>query len=112
MLLTRYRQRILCYILSHVNGCQLPNARISLLQAIEDISDSVKSRTLLPALHALTDDTASEKLRGTFGLRFEEYSTLVVSSLDSSAVPDLNDSTINLWLTFLSLIRSQFRPGE
>jgi len=59
----------------------MPTSRcqVALLQSIEEISDSVKSRTLLSALQALADDAISKELCNAFGPRFEEYCALVIS---------------------------------
>lgn len=106
-------QRVLCYLLSHVNGSLLINLKLCILRSVDEISDLVKAQTLLSALTALTDHKQSEEMARRFGEReFEEFETLVVRSLDVATVGELNGDDSRMWGILVGLVKRYMRPGE
>ncbi|KAI0063355.1 ARM repeat-containing protein [Artomyces pyxidatus] len=105
-----YKQRVLCYVMSHANGCTLPSMKLSLLHMVEDVSDRVKAPMLSSTIQALIDDARSTELQKTIGPRYEEFAALVASTLDMSTAPDLNEPSSNLWSTYLGTLRHFLQP--
>lgn len=79
---------------------------------LEDISDDVKAQNLLPTLQLLVDNSQREKLAALCGDQFAEFSTLLVSSLDSSLIQDFNHSESNLWPVYLGIVYHYSNTGK
>ncbi|KAA1474189.1 hypothetical protein DENSPDRAFT_781033 [Dentipellis sp. KUC8613] len=105
-----FKRRVLCFLLSHANGCRLPEVKLSLLHMLEGVSDINKAQILLPSIQGLSDEAQSKALKATFGPQFEEFATLVVSSFDASTVPDLNRTEGGLWPAFIAVLRHYLLP--
>ncbi|KAF8125619.1 hypothetical protein EV363DRAFT_1225659 [Boletus edulis] len=98
---TKYRRRILCFLLSHVVSHPFPSARIALLLSIESVDDSSKSHMLRPVMKDLMQDAAP--IEQMFGTSFEAYVSLVVAGflmVTAAILQDQNDN--ESWLVFLS----------
>ncbi|TFY70773.1 hypothetical protein EVG20_g2223 [Dentipellis fragilis] len=104
------KRRVLCYLLSHANGCRLPEVKLSLLHMLEGVSDSNKALILLPSIQALSDEARSKALKAAFGSRFEEFATLLVSCIDVSTVSELNNNNGSLWPAFIAVLRHYLLP--
>jgi U3 small nucleolar RNA-associated protein 10 len=108
--LYRYKHRVLCYLLSHINALNIPNAQIALLKAIEAISDGAKAHVLLPTIHILLSPSALAANENNSQLT--ELSDLVISCFDVSTAKDLNNEQDMLWDTFVAVLRVVFRSGQ
>jgi U3 small nucleolar RNA-associated protein 10 len=108
----RYRQRVLCFILSHVNATGSSSAKLALLRSLASVSDSVKAELLVPTMQSLIRDPSTVHGQATlFGPCAEDLAILVVSSFDDSAANDLNDQESLLWAVFLRVLRHYFKPS-
>ncbi|KAF7321073.1 U3 small nucleolar RNA-associated protein 10 [Mycena chlorophos] len=101
-----YKQRILCYLLSHVNVLALLPMRIALLECLRDVSDSAKSDVLMHALVSLGEGGVAIPA----GSLFEEFAGLVVSSIDASAAENLNSGKSTMWDVFVSVLSRHLKP--
>lgn len=106
-----YKQRVVCYLLSHVNACQLPALQIALLRSLAAVSNGVKAQMLTPSLQVLSKDIASATVDILSRSTYQEHASLLVSSLDVTAVNDLNDADKPLWSIFTDLIRISLCKG-
>ncbi|KAI0311668.1 hypothetical protein OF83DRAFT_1068421 [Amylostereum chailletii] len=106
-----YKQRVICFILSHANTCALPVVKLSLLRMLENVSDAAKARTLATSLQSLSDEAKVQAWTAIFGPRFEEFVTLHLAVFDGTSVPDLNDPSSGLWAALLGALRFYFRDG-
>ncbi|KDQ54552.1 hypothetical protein JAAARDRAFT_135194 [Jaapia argillacea MUCL 33604] len=106
-----YKQRVLCYLLSHIASCPLPTVKLGLMRPLADISHYVKVDILLPIIRGLVDDAESKTIVETFGEDFIEYSGLALSVFDVSAVKALNDEKGTVWPVFLSAVHGCFGSG-
>ena len=100
---------MLCYILSHINALGIPSAQISLLKAVEAISDSAKAQILLPTIQRLLS-TPTTIAKGS-NSQLAELSDLVVSCLDISVTNDLNEEKNALWDVFVAVLRGTLKSG-
>lgn len=103
----RYKKRILCYIMSHVNACGLPSLKVSLLKSVAEVSSSVKSQMLMDTIQSVGPTTAS-----AFGPLYEEFSVLLISVFDASAADSLNDTSGTAWITYQDTLRHFFQSGS
>lgn len=106
----RYKHRVLCYLLSHVNGIGLRSAQVQLLGSLEGISDKSKAMILKSTLSNLSDMASSTA--DTLSKDSEELTSLLLACLDSSVTEDLNDSRSELWNIYISIINSFFKSGR
>ncbi|OCH90866.1 hypothetical protein OBBRIDRAFT_729952 [Obba rivulosa] len=95
-----YKQRILCYLLSHVNASHLPHMRLWLLDSLKEISSSVKLQTLLPSIQALLQHVPEGQ-----DVFFEEFTSLSFRSFDTSVASDLDSAEGSHWNTFKQVLR-------
>ncbi|KAG6369730.1 hypothetical protein JVT61DRAFT_13599 [Boletus reticuloceps] len=101
---TKYRRRIMCFLLSHVVSHPFPSARIALLCSIESVVDSSKSHMLRPVMKDLMQDAAP--IAQMFGTSFEAYVSLVVAGFLMVTAAILRDQNDNeSWQVFLSGLR-------
>ena len=108
----RYKIRVLCYLLSHVDATSSPDAQLAILRSIRDVSDQVKAQILLPVMQMLVQDSPSkEKLAARYGSRLEEFTSLLLSSFDQSISDSLNEPDCNLWPIFILSLEHCFRSG-
>lgn len=101
----RYKHRVLCYILSHINSVTLNDTRIALLRALGTVSDSAKANILLPTIRALF--TTHQPVNGD-SPPSQELVGLLVSCYDTSVVNDFNDTQSNMWDVFMVVLRKLF----
>lgn len=106
MISTRYKRRILCYLLSHVQALSLPAAEVVLLKLVENVSDKAKAQILTPVITDLV--TADVPVQGSIQ---EDLTSLCISSFDSSVTNDLNEARAPLWDLYISTIRRFFISG-
>ena len=107
----RYKDNVLCYLLSHVNSVSSPEIQRRLLNLVDGIPHSLKAELLLPLLQVLVDETHPERLVSRFGSNLESITSSVVSSLDNSIASSLNEQDSTLWPIFLASLRSYLRTG-
>ncbi|KZT03292.1 uncharacterized protein LAESUDRAFT_744673 [Laetiporus sulphureus 93-53] len=100
-----FKQRIVCYLLSHVNACQLAYIKLHLLQSLETTSSEVKCQILLPSIETAIDNVDSAT---SIDASSQELIAHLASSFDASGAADLNDASKSTWPTFEKLLRSCF----
>ncbi|KAJ3530702.1 hypothetical protein NM688_g7673 [Phlebia brevispora] len=105
-----YKERILCYLLSHAVVCPLPEVKMSLLRSVQEISSKAKSQMLQPVLEALSSDKTASQLAELLGPSYEDFASMVVASIDSTVREQLNRKTDNLWSVYQATLRYFFRP--
>ena len=100
-----YKQRVLCYLLSHINGCPLINVKVALLKIVDGVSSLAKVQALGPTIEAV--------LGGGFAQQDEhaELAALVVSAFDTSSAADLNDPDKPCWSVYEKLLSASLKDG-
>ncbi|EPQ56067.1 hypothetical protein GLOTRDRAFT_129071 [Gloeophyllum trabeum ATCC 11539] len=106
-----YKQRILCYLLSHVNACSVPNARLRLLKMVEGVSHRAKAEMLLPLLQGIAADPGAEASVAAMGDAFEEFCTLLVGCFDVSLTKEFNNGGSPVWPVYLGTLRRASDEG-
>ncbi|KAF9807205.1 hypothetical protein IEO21_08320 [Rhodonia placenta] len=96
-----YKQRIMCYLLSHVNACQLPDFKLSLLKSVELTSSEVKARMLLPTVQEHMDGSHQSP-----DSQAQAVLPIVMSSFDDSSVADLNDTSKSTWAIYEQIVQA------
>lgn len=109
-IVARFKQRVIYYLLSHVNSCPLTNVKTSIMKILGGISTTIKLQMLLPALKGLLKD-ATEYLPDKEQEQ-DEYNALLVSSFDESSAKSLNDPTGSAWELYTQILRYFFQIGE
>ncbi|KAM6493306.1 hypothetical protein JOM56_011440 [Amanita muscaria] len=102
-----YRNRVLCYLLSHVRSLSLPTAQIGLLKLLEGISDRAKARILSPIIGTVTSVD-----KQVYTGAQEELVSLCIATFDSSIASDLNEPQSTMWSLYEAIIRRYFSSGE
>ncbi|KAI0092311.1 armadillo-type protein [Irpex rosettiformis] len=97
-----FKQRALCYLLSHVSASSLPVIHLAVLRSTQGISSPVKFRTLLPAIEVAVSGNAHVD---------DELLALLFASADETIAASLNDTTQSSWETYMKVIRYVFRQG-
>ncbi|KAI0651200.1 hypothetical protein C8Q79DRAFT_1004507 [Trametes meyenii] len=97
-----YKQRVLCYLLSHVNSCPILSVKVSLLKSLDGVSNPVKAQVLLPTIEALVDEQALADI--VSGKVSSDLATYAVSAFDLSSAEDLNDTAKNTWAVYEKLL--------
>ncbi|KAJ8583913.1 hypothetical protein M405DRAFT_936925 [Rhizopogon salebrosus TDB-379] len=106
----KYRRRVLCYLLSHAVAHSVPEARISIMTSVMEVTDAAKSDMVIPVMETLTKDPAP--VSNLFGVNFPQYNALVASTFLS--VPTMNLSTgsdNSVWEVFGLALRTYFQPN-
>ena len=85
-----FKQRLLGYVLSHVNACHILSVEVSILGSVTGVSSAVKMRALLGALESLPKTASAPPLQ-------KQYAVLLLSSIDGASVKDLNDEEGGSW---------------
>ncbi|KAI0692328.1 hypothetical protein BC835DRAFT_1416622 [Cytidiella melzeri] len=98
-----YKQRALCFLLSHGTACPLSQIRLVLLRSTRGIASSLKFRVLSPAIDASMEST-------TLDLD-DEATTLLLASADQAAAAGLNDADSTLWEVYVKAVRRVFTSG-
>lgn len=102
---------MLCYLLSHAVSHPVPEARISIMFSVVDVSDASKSDMVMPAMETLIKDPAP--ISNLFGANFPRYSALVASTFLSVPAGDLKAGADNsVWQTFALALRTYFQPSK
>lgn len=100
-----YKQRIMFYLMSHVNACPIVSVKIALLQSLETTVNESKHQALSPTLERLSKavipamETVDKK-------DIEELFVLATATIDSTAVPELNDTKKAMWSMFEGFLRA------
>ncbi|KAI0369251.1 hypothetical protein BV20DRAFT_968110 [Pilatotrama ljubarskyi] len=105
-----YKRRVLCYLLSHVNGCPLSNVKRLLLRSLDGVSSEVKAQMLSPTLEALVSEQWVQEISSNTAQ--QELATYAVSAFDASAAADLNDSEKPIWDMYEKLLSTTIRIGQ
>jgi len=107
---SRYKRRVLCFLLSHVIAHPFPFARIALLHSVEDVSDNTKAHMLIPAVKSLAQDSAS--VLRIFGPLFDEYTSLVLTAflaITSAGLSGADDE--EPWVALVGVLRNYFQSS-
>ncbi|KAH9837712.1 armadillo-type protein [Rhodofomes roseus] len=99
-----YKQRIVFYLLSHVNACPMPNVKLAILRSLETTSSGSKCQALQPTLEHLSE-VVPPSLE-VVDKDTEDIFVLATSSFDASAVAELNESTKTTWSVFEQCLRT------
>ncbi|KAG2363636.1 hypothetical protein BDR07DRAFT_1471237 [Suillus spraguei] len=99
----KYRRRVICYLLSHAVIHPVPEARISIMSSVEDVSDTARSHMVISAMEKLVKDP--DPISKLFGIDFHRYTALVVSTFLS--IPPEN----SVWHIFSLALQTYFKPN-
>jgi U3 small nucleolar RNA-associated protein 10 len=105
-----YKQRTLCYLLSHVQACPLSGLRAALMKTLSRVSSSVK----VELLHDLLGDIIKKEksaLEAIYGVQTESFVKDAVSCFDASMCSALRDSNGKEWTLFCRIVTRSFLPG-
>ncbi|KIP06398.1 hypothetical protein PHLGIDRAFT_128310 [Phlebiopsis gigantea 11061_1 CR5-6] len=102
-----YKQRIICYLLSHVTCCAHLPLKLSLLRSLEQVSSPAKPQVLLPVAEKMAADEELTKRDSDS----EAFVSLVLASLDGSSINTLNERSGKPWATYVKIVQSFFGPG-
>ncbi|KAI8990419.1 armadillo-type protein [Trametes punicea] len=105
-----YKQRILCYLLSHVNACPLPQMKFALLKSLDGVSNEAKARVLMPTIETLASEQATRDLPP--GGIMEDLVVYAVSAFDSTAAADLNNDGKTAWAVYDKLLTKALKDGH
>ncbi|CDO68790.1 hypothetical protein BN946_scf184989.g56 [Trametes cinnabarina] len=105
-----YKQRILCYLLSHVNACPLPNVKVALLRCLDGVSNEAKVQVLLPTIEGLlTEQVEDNVLQSDV---YQDLTTYTAAAFDVSAASDINDPDKNTWVVYEQLLTKAFKDAR
>ena len=100
--LFRVRQRIICYLLSHVLSCPIVDLKLAILRSLRKVSDRIKLQMLLPVI---TELQISDK--ETDSDEADQLHELMLCSFDSSTAKDLcSEEDIRPWTTFVHVLKA------
>ncbi|KAG1720632.1 hypothetical protein EDB19DRAFT_1775930 [Suillus lakei] len=106
----KYRRRVICYLLSHAVTHTVPEARISIMSSVEDVSDTARSHTVMSAMETLAKDPVP--ISKLLGINFHRYTALVASTFLSVPAGDLNSDPENpVWQIFALALQTYFKPN-
>ena len=102
----RYKQRVLCCLLSHVNCCPLLDFKVALLKSVDSASNEAKAQMLEPTTETLlaADFQDASKRR-----ELQDLATFAVSSFDTLSARDLNDTEKPLWEIYLKVLTATLK---
>ena len=106
-----YKQRVLCYLLSHVVTCPLVALKLALLRTMEEVSSSAKWQMLRPVLEELATDAGAARMRETYGAQYDEFVSMVVKSFDGTSTSQLNKDN-ELWTLYKAVVRQCCGSGS
>ncbi|KAF8578875.1 ARM repeat-containing protein [Ramaria rubella] len=106
---TGYKQRVLCYILSHATTWISVRARVSLLETLRYVPHRVKLQMFLPLIQSVASGDHKplpwhEKDKALGAIYFE----LLLKAYDRTVIPELIETGSGSWSTFVRLIRFTF----
>ena len=111
---TKYKRRLLSYLLSHVVAwfASCPLLSVKILQEINDVNDSMKLRVLLPLLDALAKSPSNVLGRLPVNHR-ESYAAGLLSSFQGKEVGSfMNADSSKEWETLRELARIGLKGGK
>ncbi|KAF8525719.1 armadillo-type protein [Gautieria morchelliformis] len=107
-----YKQRILCYLLSHAIAWNSISARVGLLEILKNIPHRVKLHMLLPLIQTIVSgdqvclwDMEDKPLGAA-------YLQLLLGAYDRTAAPELTEPGSGSWTTFIKLVRFAFMSDK
>ena len=103
----RYKHRVLCFLLSHVDAFVLPQAQIALLSALELVPSAEKATILRPTIRSLVHKVPTY-LANVYGDALEKFTALVASSFDASAADALSQADNELWMDYVQTVQYVF----
>jgi hypothetical protein len=102
---------VLCYLLSHAVSHSVPEARISIMTSVMEVTDAAKSDMVIPVMETLTKDPTP--VSNLFGVNFPQYNALVASTFLSVSTINLNAGSDNsVWEIFGLALRTYFQPSK
>ncbi|TDL26887.1 hypothetical protein BD410DRAFT_763071 [Rickenella mellea] len=105
---TKFKQRVLCFLLSHIVSCATMTTKLVLMTTIRHVRDFTKVQMLAPLVRV-----AVESQSGTGATAAEsEFFTLVLSSFDATCSKDFNIPTSDMWSLYLSALQHFYMPGN
>lgn len=107
-LIFRYKNRVLCYLLSHINAHSLSTAQLALLKSISAGSDVAKAQLLAPTIRSLVSGQLDDYFNA---VDLEEFARLLAATFDESVASELNNAQSVLWDVFCLTLRYCFRSG-
>ncbi|KAF9553866.1 hypothetical protein CPC08DRAFT_672807 [Agrocybe pediades] len=105
-----YKNRVVCYLLSHINATSSETIQISLLKSIATITNKAKVQILAPTIELLVARAESEDVPVSNAPSSEELTTRVLSCYDTASSQYVNEST-SAWDLFVRVVRAYFRSG-
>jgi hypothetical protein len=93
-----HKQRVLCYLFSHVLACRDPRTQLTILKTVRHISDSVKLPTLFPLMKELMKNKGISGLNEADKLTFSE---ILFGCYDATSIPALEEPRNEYWPFFL-----------
>ncbi len=100
---------MLCYLLSHINSCPLPNVKVALLRSLDSVSNEVKAQILMPTIETLVSEQGVQAV--TASKVFQDLATYAVSAFDASATADINDQEKTTWTVYEKVLLTSLRNG-
>lgn len=97
----RYKKRVLCYLLSHVNALVSQSMQIALLQSVGSVTDKAKLQLLLPTVQKLLLPNQEQR---------EDLLLELLRSFNESAARELNDTNKPFWKVYTDLLRHYLKP--
>ncbi|KAF8515684.1 armadillo-type protein [Hysterangium stoloniferum] len=107
-----YKQRVLCYLLSHITTWSSIHARVVLLGMLKNISNRVKLHMLLPLVQVVSTSEQVQRIADAEDSVCAAYHRLLFGVYDVTTAPDLNEIGSGSWIIFVRLIRSAFGNGS
>ncbi|KAH9893998.1 hypothetical protein C8Q73DRAFT_694035 [Cubamyces lactineus] len=92
-----YKQRIMCYLLSHVNACPVVDVKASLLRSLDGVVNEVKAQVLVPTFEALLEDEVFSLASSPM---LQDIATYAASAFDATAAHDINDTDKTTWALY------------
>jgi U3 small nucleolar RNA-associated protein 10 len=106
-----YKQRVLCWLLTHVVAAPVPALQAGILASMRHVSSMVKLQTLSDLLVSILDlDKA--KLEATYGVDCDGFISDLVGCFDSSVSSLLKDEDGTAWSLFVRTFTKSIRPGK
>ncbi|EIN05935.1 hypothetical protein PUNSTDRAFT_137420 [Punctularia strigosozonata HHB-11173 SS5] len=108
-----YKQRMLCYLLSHVSNAPAMDVRLPILRSLQDVKHVVKFQMLMPVVQRQIDfvEAHSEVANGEGDAGFDEFMTLCAASVGGPAARDCNEPSSQQWPLFGKALQWSFGPG-
>lgn len=101
----RYKERVLYYLLSHVNGRSPEAVKLSILRCLQGVFSGKKFLALLPSWETISAP-GSTQAGAT-----REISVLLLASADETAAKSVNDDNSSAWATYIKTLRHCFHKG-